>query len=83
LEGKVSAEVRARLTRLLRRLGSPEEAPPSPELVRLRVVEALEANGTAEAREILKNLAGATTETDVAQQATASLERLSRRAHGP
>jgi WD40 repeat protein len=78
LEGDVSPEVRSRLSRLLRRLGPPEDSPPSPELVRLRVVEALEANGTAEARQILKDLAGPTPETDVAREAKASLQRLLR-----
>jgi WD40 repeat protein len=79
LEGEVSAEARSRITRLLERLGTLRELPPAPELIRLRVVEALEANGTKEARQALAELSEQATEEQLRQEAKASLERLSRR----
>jgi hypothetical protein len=57
LEGETSLEVGRRVKRLLDELGSRKESPPSPELVRLQVIEALEANGTDEARKVLASLA--------------------------
>jgi WD40 repeat protein len=57
LDGEPSAEVRTRVKRLLDKLGSRKESPPSSELVRSRVIEALEANGTDEARKVLAWLA--------------------------
>jgi RNA polymerase sigma factor (sigma-70 family) len=79
LKGEVSAEVRRRVQSLLERLGASQESPPSPELVRLRVVEALEANGSKEARQVLAELSEETTDARLAREAKASLERLSRR----
>jgi hypothetical protein len=79
LEGEASLEVRTRVKRLLDRLGAAQEPLPSPELVRLRVVEALEANGTPEARKTLAELATAPAESELAREAKASLGRLSRR----
>jgi hypothetical protein len=78
LQGQASVEVRRRVERLLERLGSSTEAPP-PELVRLRVVEALEANGTTEARKLLAELAAGPAASPLTREAKASLERLSRR----
>jgi hypothetical protein len=79
LEGEVSAEVRTRVKRLLERLRSPEGQPPPPELVRLRVLEALEANGTPEARKVLAELAAGPADSPTTQEAKASLQRLARR----
>jgi WD40 repeat protein len=76
-KGKVSAEVRSRAKRLLERLDTPQE-PPSPELVRRRVVEALEANGSKEARQALAELSEGAADTVLTREAKASLERLSR-----
>jgi WD40 repeat protein len=82
LQGQASAEVRSRVKRLLERLGSPHEALPEPELIRLRVVEALEANGSPEARQLLTELAEGSEDTPLKQEAKASLARLrSRRLH--
>jgi dipeptidyl aminopeptidase/acylaminoacyl peptidase len=78
LEGEASAEARSRVKRLLERLGTLGEPPPAPELIRLRVVEALEANGTQEARQALAELSEHATEEQLRQEAKASLERLSR-----
>jgi hypothetical protein len=79
LAGEVSVEARTRLKRLLDRLGSPEGQPPPPALVRLRVIEALEANGTPEARKVLAELAEGPADLPLASEAKASLDRLSRR----
>lgn len=79
LDGEASAEVRARVKRLLDRLGSPEGRPPSIDLIQLRAVEALEANGSQEARKALADLAKESTDAILAQEAKASLERLLRR----
>jgi hypothetical protein len=48
-------------------------------LVRLRIVEALEANGTPEARKVLEELVAAAGESALSQEAKASLERLATR----
>jgi WD40 repeat protein len=79
LDGTVSAEVRSRVKRLLERLGTPQQPRPEPELVRLRIVEALEANGSREARQVLAELAKEATDTELMREAKASLARLSRR----
>lgn len=76
LQGEASAEVRSRVKRLLERLGSSQESLPDPELVRLRVVEALEANGSPEARQVLTELAEGSADTPLKQEAKASLARL-------
>jgi hypothetical protein len=78
LEGSPSAELRGRTQRLLRRLGPTGEALPPPELVRLRAVEALEANATAEARAVLAELAAGPAADELAREAKASLRRLAR-----
>jgi hypothetical protein len=78
LEGRPSAEVRARVERLLQRLDKSTEGP-SPELVLLRVVEALEVNATPQARQVLTELAATHREKPLGREATASLERLARR----
>jgi WD40 repeat protein len=79
LEGNPSAELRRRAQRLLGRLGAAAERPPSPELVRLRAVEALEANGTPEARKVLAGLAAGQAGSALAAEAQAALKRLGRR----
>jgi HEAT repeat protein len=79
LKAEVSAEVRRRVQSLLERLGGSQESRPSSELVRLRVVEALEANGSKEAREALAELAEESAEAVLTREAKASLERLARR----
>jgi hypothetical protein len=79
LEGEASAEVRSRVQRLLKRFDTPQGPLPSPELVRLRVVEALEANGTREARQVLAELSEGATDAPLTREAKASLQRLSRR----
>jgi hypothetical protein len=83
LESAPSAEVRNRAGRLLKRLESPAEAPPPPELVRLRAVEALEANATPEARAVLAELAAGHAADALTGEAKASLQRLARRPRPP
>jgi WD40 repeat protein len=80
VENATSAEVRNRAGRLLKRLDAPPEAPPTPELVSLRAVEALEANATAEARVVLAELAAGPAADALTREAKASLQRLARRA---
>jgi WD40 repeat protein len=77
LHGEPSAEVRHRLTGLLRSLH--REAPP-PEVLRAsRAVEMLEYLGTPEAREVLETLARGAPRARLTWEARASLERLARR----
>jgi hypothetical protein len=76
LEGQPSAEVRSRVKRLLDRLGATDDPPPSAELVRLRVVEALEANGSEEARQALRELSKGSMDDLLTREAKASLARL-------
>jgi hypothetical protein len=74
-----SPEVKRRAGVLLKRLREPgAPAPPSPELVALRVVEALEKAGTAEARTLLGELARGPAGR-VTRAARAALARLNRR----
>jgi hypothetical protein len=82
LEGNPSAELRRRAQRLLQRLGAAAERPPSPGLVRLRVVEALEANGTPEARKVLTGLAAGPASSPLTAEAKAALLRLAKRPGG-
>jgi WD40 repeat protein len=82
LEGNPSAELRRRAQRLLGRLGATAERPPSAELVRLRAVEALEANGTPEARKALAGLATGLAVSPLAAEAKAALARLAKRPGG-
>jgi WD40 repeat protein len=83
VENTTSAEVRIRAGRLLKRLDAPSVVPPSPELVRLRAVEALEANSTPEARAALAELAAGPAADALTHEAKASLQRLARRARPP
>jgi WD40 repeat protein len=80
LEGEVSAEARRRVKTLLERLGGSKEPLPSAELIRLRAVEALEANGSKEARQALTELSEQSTDAVLAKEAKASLARLRSRA---
>ncbi|HKB39146.1 MAG TPA: hypothetical protein VKD72_22090, partial [Gemmataceae bacterium] len=79
LQGEPTPETRMRLRRLLELLEKPG-APslPTEELVGLRVLEALELAGTAEARRALEAVAHGTAER-WASEAKAALERLARR----
>jgi WD40 repeat protein len=79
LKNSPSAEARARIEGLLARLKPDENTPPSPELVGLRVVEALELNGGAEARAALDGMAKGTDNERLAAEAKASLARLAGR----
>jgi WD40 repeat protein len=76
LKAGPSAEARVRLGRLLERL----KPTPSPELVALRAVEALEMNGSSEARAALEGLAKGPAEDRLAAEAKASVARLVGRA---
>jgi WD40 repeat protein len=78
LEGKPSPEVRTRAERLLAKLKS-GKLPPSPELVGLRVLEALEHSYSPLARQALTELAADKPESRLAQEAKAALQRLARR----
>lgn len=82
LEGNPSAELRRRARRLLQRLSAAAERPPSPELVRLRGVEALEAKGTPEARKVLTGLAAGPASAPLTAEAKAALLRLAKRPGG-
>jgi WD40 repeat protein len=76
-----SAEVRRRVEQLLERI---EGRVPSGEALRgLRAVEALERNGTPEARAVLGDLAGGAPQAQLTQEAKASLERLAKQAGSP
>jgi hypothetical protein len=75
LDGGPSAEVRQRVVRLLENLNGPRA------LRKARSLEVLERIGTPEAENILKVVAGAS-EARLTREATASLERLSRRRRG-
>jgi dipeptidyl aminopeptidase/acylaminoacyl peptidase len=77
LHGEPSAEVRHRLTGLLR--SSHREALPPQVLRASRAVEVLEYLGTPEAREVLARLAGGAPRARLTWEARASLERLARR----
>jgi WD40 repeat protein len=83
LKAGPSAEVRARAEQLLSRLKDEAASATSPELVALRVVEALELNGGAEARVVLEGLAKGTADDHTAAAAKASLGRLTRRPTTP
>jgi RNA polymerase sigma factor (sigma-70 family) len=77
LKAGPSAEVRRRAERLL---GKPPAGPGPEDLRALRAAEALERVGTAEARGVLKALAGGPAEARLTREARESLERLARRA---
>jgi WD40 repeat protein len=76
LAGKPSPEVRRRLEALLAEPWRVREE----DRPRLRAIRALEAIGTAEARQVLKALAAGTAEARLTRQAKAALERLAGRA---
>jgi WD40 repeat protein len=78
LAGKPSLEARRRIESLVERLEGSEWPRAA------RAVEALEAMGTADARDLLQALAQGTPESRLTQEARASLERLAKRpAAGP
>jgi WD40 repeat protein len=81
LEGQPSPESRTRAERLLDKLKS-GKLPPSPELVGLRVLEALEHSDSPLARQALTEMAADNPESRLAQEAKAALERLARRGAG-
>jgi RNA polymerase sigma factor (sigma-70 family) len=76
LDGSPSAEVKARVGRLLEATTSGEV------LAGLRAVEVLEHAATPEARRLLDALAGGAAEARLTREAKASRERLGRRAEG-
>jgi WD40 repeat protein len=69
-----SPELRGRARRLLRKLEGP--MPPAPRLREVRAVEALEHMSTADARALLKVLAGGAPEAQLTQEAKSALRRL-------
>jgi hypothetical protein len=76
LDGKPSAEVRRRVTRLLEQLDGGR----TPEQLRsLRAIEVLEQIGAPEARKVLEELAKGTSEARQTQEAKTSLDRLASR----
>ncbi|HEY7424599.1 MAG TPA: sigma factor-like helix-turn-helix DNA-binding protein, partial [Gemmataceae bacterium] len=76
LEDKPSLEVRKRAKELLDEIIKTE---PPPELLQsLRAIETLERIGTAEAKEVLRELADRAPETRLTREAKASLDRLAR-----
>ena len=77
LKGKPSGEQVARLERLLTAATHP--VPPAELLHQLRAIAVLEQAGTAEARAILKELAGGLAGTRLTTEAAGALERLSAR----
>jgi hypothetical protein len=78
LKGEVSVEASRRIERLLSKL-DPGKERPSSELIHVRVIEALEFNGSPEARDVLAELAKASSASLVVQEAKASLQRLAAR----
>jgi WD40 repeat protein len=79
LEGKLSAEARRRAERLLEKL-RPGGAPlPTPELVALRVLEALELGATPAARQVISEIARAQHDARLTDEARAALGRLAAR----
>jgi RNA polymerase sigma factor (sigma-70 family) len=73
-----SVEMRQRLERLLKRLD--EKALPGELLRDIRAVEVLERLGTAEARGLLRDLAGGAPAARLTREAQAALQRLEQRA---
>jgi WD domain, G-beta repeat len=72
IDGQPSAEVRSRVNRLLEKL-----ATPAPELLRkLRALEALEAVGGSEARQVVERIANGAAEARLTRDAKAALARL-------
>jgi WD40 domain-containing protein len=72
IDGQPSAEVRSRVNRLLEKL-----ATPAPELLRnLRTLEALEAVGGPEARQVVHKIANGAAEAQLTRDAKAALARL-------
>jgi WD40 repeat protein len=79
LDGKLSSEQRDRIKALLARL---EAIPTGETLGALRAVEALEHNGSADARHVLATLAAGSAGPRVAESAKESLERMGAKAEG-
>jgi RNA polymerase sigma factor (sigma-70 family) len=76
LEGKPSAELRARSERLLERLAAKVKSPDV--LRRERALEVLEHTGGADARVLLEEVARGAPEAALTQQARAALKRLAK-----
>jgi hypothetical protein len=72
-------EVRRRLENLLEKLKAGGLHLPSPELIGLRVLEALELSGSGAAREVIADLANGPPEARLSREAKASLGRLAQR----
>jgi hypothetical protein len=73
LEGRPAEELRRRVLKLIERL---EAVPTAERLREVRAVEVLERIGTAEARGVLKGLAGGAPGARLTREAQAALERL-------
>jgi WD40 repeat protein len=82
LAAKPSTEVRARLERLLEPFKD-KDAVPADRLREMRVLEALEYAGGAEAVEVLKKLAAGDAKAPLTQDAKATLERVTKRGPKP
>ncbi len=78
-----SAETKRTVKDLLDRIKAERRTPSAERLQALRAVEALEAAGTPEAREVLRRLAGGGAGIWLTQEAKASLQRLSARQAEP
>jgi hypothetical protein len=81
LQGKVSAEVRRQVGVLLKKVEEEKRNLSVQQLRVLRALEVLEHIGTAEARQLLKTLAGGVLQTRLTQEAQAAFERLTTRAN--
>jgi hypothetical protein len=79
LEGQASVEVRRRIENLLEKLKAGGLHLPSPELISLRVLEALELSGSPTAQEVIADLANGPPEARLTREAKASLGRLTQR----
>jgi hypothetical protein len=74
-----SAEVKVVARGLLKALEVPEDRPPSPGLIALRVLEVLEKAGTPEASKLVAEVLRGAVEDRVAKTARAVLRRLGKR----
>jgi WD40 repeat protein len=78
-----STEARRRIEQLLEKFGGEDApAPPSQELIALRVLETLERSESPESREAIGELAGGSPDSRLTREAAASLRRLEKRSAG-
>jgi WD40 repeat protein len=78
LEGSTTAEVHARLTRLLEKVRAGDASTVSGQTVGLRLLEVLEKQGSAEARKAIEEIADLSPSTRLKQEANAVLRRMPR-----